>query len=160
MNEVADSSGATDLVSLIDALIQPAAPPPVSMWPQTWGWAVVAAALAALIVALAWRGLRRWRANAYRRAAIAELDAAGDDPAAIAAILRRAALAAWPREEVAGLSGSGWTAFLSRTGRADFSGAAGAALVQAPYAGTPAATPALSAAARLWLRSHRAEARR
>ena len=104
---------------------------------------------------LGWRAWRRWRADAYRRAALAAIAAAGDDPAAIADILRRAALAAWPRERVASLTGPDWLAFLENTG-GDFSGAAGAELIAAPYrSGAASASPALRTAAEQWLRRHR-----
>ena len=91
----------TSLIGLIDQLIEPPEPPPVAMTPRTWGWAVLAALLALALAWFGWRAWRRWRANAYRRAALAELAAAGDDPAKIAEIIRRTAIAAWPRERVA-----------------------------------------------------------
>ncbi|NEI05676.1 DUF4381 family protein [Rhizobium leguminosarum] len=99
-----------------------AMPAPVSWWPQTWGWAVVAAllAFAALLVIL--RRIKRYRANAYRREALTLLEGVADKlrhpatrPDAIrelAEVLKRTALGAWPREEVASLSSDGWVRFL------------------------------------------------
>ena len=81
-------------------------PPPVSFWPGTPAWFVLFAVLAVLSLWLAWRAWRRWRANGYRREALRAVRAARR-PAEIAAILKRTALAAWPREAVAGLSGVG-----------------------------------------------------
>jgi len=48
-------------------------PPPVSYVPQTIGWAIVGALLVAALIYMSWRMFRRYRANAYRRAALAEL---------------------------------------------------------------------------------------
>ena len=57
----------------------------------------------------------RYRRNAYRREALRQLDAV--DPGGISTVLKRTALAAWPREQVAALTGAAWLAFLDRTGR-------------------------------------------
>ncbi len=139
------------LVDLMDQLIEPPVPEPVPLTPQTAGWWVVGAlTLAALGYALRRVWLHR-RANAYRRAALADLSRA-EAPAEIAAVLRRAALAAFPRREVASLSGPDWTAFLRRTG--PFPDAAGEALSRAPY--VPGGTaPGLREAASAWIRRHR-----
>lgn len=103
-------------------------PPPVSWMPQTWGWAVLALVIAALaLVALArWR--RRREADRYRREALADLilieqtlgDAAARTQAlaAIPELLKRVALAAWPRKAVASLSGEHWLRFLRQHGGA------------------------------------------
>lgn len=182
MNEEADTTGAAggepapagggevsagqpatlgpNLVDMLEELAEPPAPPPVPMTPQTAGWAVLAALLVLAIAALvAWR-VRRYRANAYRRAALTALAAAGDDPAAVSAIVRRTALAAWPREAVAGLAGEGWLAFLDRTGGdGAFAGGPGRALLDAPYRdGTPA--PGLAEVAAGWVRRHKVDAAR
>lgn len=154
MNGEDTAPESTSLIDLIDRLVEPPAPPPVSLMPQTWGWVVLAVLLALLAAWLVWRAVGRWRDGAYRRAALAELDAAGDDPAAIAAILRRTALAAWPREEVASLSGEEWLAFLDSTGDGGFAGGPGAALLAGPYRQTGPA-PGLGDLAARWIRRHR-----
>jgi hypothetical protein len=101
-------------------------PDPVSWYPQAWGWRVLAGALlvAALLLAIRWA--RRYRANRYRREALAECAAleAGLDReaeratalAGLAALLKRTALTVWPRAEVASLSGHAWVDFLRRHG--------------------------------------------
>lgn len=142
------------LVDLLAELRQPEPPPPVPMTPQTPGWAVLGA-LVVLAAALALRSaLRRHRANAWRREALAALAAAGDDPAAVAPILRRAALAIRPREEVAGLSGAAWLAFLDAAGgRPAFAGGPeGAALLRGPYDRGAAPLPGLGRHAADWVR--------
>jgi hypothetical protein len=59
----------TGLDNLFDIVV----PPPVSWWPPAPGWYVVGGLAIALAVWGAWRWWERWRAAAYRRAALAEL---------------------------------------------------------------------------------------
>lgn len=99
-----------------------AVPPPIGWVPQTWGWAMLAGVVIMLAGWLAWRGMKRRAANRYRREALQMLDRleAGltDDEQraaavlAMAELLKRVALAAWPRAEVATLSGHAWIQFL------------------------------------------------
>lgn len=140
-----------NLIDLMGRLVEPPVPDPVSLAPQTAGWWVLGAMLAAALAAALWRAHRRWKANAYRRAALTEL-AATDDPAQIAAILRRTALAAYPRARVAGKAGADWLAFLDTTG--GFPADAGAVLNRAPYAATTGHDSALKPAAERWIRHH------
>lgn len=152
------------LVSLLDQLHDAVPPPPVSMLPATWAWAVLATLVLAVLAAGVWLWRRRRRRTAYRRAALAELrtlapDLAGGDPGALAALdrlLRRTALAAFPRAEVATLTGPDWVAFLDRTGGS--LEAFAAPLATGPYAARPAAFdgPGLLRAARHWITRHHA----
>lgn len=147
---------ADNLIDLLDRIAPPAEPAPIAMIPQTWGWAV----LGLLLLALTGWGIRRYlrhrRRNAYRRAALRMLGDCGDAPARIAEVLRRTALTAYPRTDVASLSGEAWLYFLdSHAKGADFV-AGGQALALAPYK-TVAADPALTRRAMDWVRSHRRE---
>lgn len=148
-----------NLVQLLD-LLEPAREPlPISMMPQTVGWIWVAFGLIAGLLLLIRKGLRRHRANAYRRAALAALSDAGDDPARIAQIVRRTALAAFPREDVAGLTGEHWLAFLDRTLPGDgFSDGPGRVLAAAPYRDVPV-PPGLTELAQKWISNHDAALR-
>ncbi len=144
------------LPDLIDRIVAPPEPAPVSMFPQTWGWAVLLALVVAAAAWFAWRRWRAWRADAYRRAALAEIDAAGDDPARIAAILRRAALAAWPRDAIAPLSGEEWLEFLDGTAPGSgFGNGAGRLAATGPYAPVAESSPDFARLARDWVRLHR-----
>jgi Domain of unknown function (DUF4381) len=97
-------------------------PAPVSWMPQTWGWAALAILVLGVITTACWRWLRWYKINRYRRAALVELHQLEKnigDPALrrqivgeLPVLLKRVALAAWPREEVASLSGTEWAQFL------------------------------------------------
>ncbi|MDD9716708.1 DUF4381 domain-containing protein [Dinoroseobacter sp. PD6] len=152
MNDTLDTQ---NLVDLFDALTPIAEPAPISLAPQTAGWWVLGAALltALAFAVVAWR--RHRRATAYRRAALKALADAGEDPVQIAALLRRTALAAFPRAEVAGLHGPDWLAFLDRTapGTGFAASPEGTALTQAPYRQAPPAKR-LATKARHWITRH------
>ena len=152
------------LVSFLDQIRDAAPPPPVPMTPATWAWAVLAGAAALALAAGTLLWLRHRRRTAYRRAALAELDAlapglATGDPQTLVPLdrlIRRTALAAFPRAEVATLTGPAWIAFLDRTGGAFAPFAE--ALARGPYAPGPVAFdgPGLLAAARRWIARHHA----
>jgi len=146
-------------------------PAPVSWVPQTWGWAVVAAVVLATALWFAVRLRKRQLANRYRREALAELtllearlaDSAhrASALAAIPPLLKRVALAAWPRPEVASLSGEAWVAFLRRhAGRTAFPDPAAHLLADEYRALLPAETMsevearAFSTAVRRWIVEH------
>ena len=130
-------------------------PAPVPLWPATPACYLLGALLLLALLWLGWRAWRAWRAwrrNAYRRAALRSLKTV-QDPAETAAILKRAALAAWPRARVASLAGADWAAFLRRSApRARLTEATALALAQLAYAPTPDGE--LREAARRWIRLH------
>ncbi len=120
-------------------------PDPVSWMPQTLGWYVVFCLI--LFVAGWWvyRRLRHYRANRYRRFALAELavierelqrpEKRAKALSEIPVLLKRAALSAFPRSEVAGLSGEKWLAFLDKTmGGKHFTEGEGRLLPELSYA--------------------------
>jgi hypothetical protein len=138
-------SDPADLSNLRDIVV----PPAVSFWPPAPGWwavGVVGVAAAAFAVAAV---VRRWQRNAYRREALHALETVdGHD---ISAILKRAALAAFPREQVASLNGAAWLAFLDRTGGTAFGSTA---LLTLTYGGKGERGPVV-AQARHWIERHR-----
>lgn len=85
-------------------------PPPVAWTPKTAGWYALFAIAAALMIWSAVHFSRKWFANHYRREALRELTLL--HPSEFCALLKRTALAAWPREKVASLSGAAWLEFL------------------------------------------------
>jgi len=164
------STTAADPASL-ENLFDIVVPPPVPWWPPAPGWFVLGGVLLVLVFWGAWRAWRRWRAAAYRRAALAEwrqLKTHAADPGHREAALRqlpelvkRTALAAFPREAVASLSGTEWLRFLDRTGHTDaFTHGRGRLLPE--LACDPQLAPRLDTAAvedlfrtvRRWIRGH------
>ena len=144
-----------NLVELLERLEPVPEPAAVPLWPQTVAWLWIGLLLLSVVLWLGRRWQRHRHANAYRRAALGAIAAAGDDPAALAAILRRTALVAFPRREVAGLYGDAWLAFLDRAyGGAEFTRGPGRVLATAPWApGTDAA--GLAPLVATWVRRHR-----
>ncbi|GAB7125944.1 DUF4381 domain-containing protein [Silvimonas sp. JCM 19000] len=139
----ADPTPAPLNASAVLAQLQNAAmPAPVPYTPQTWGWAVLAALLLLLLLWLVWRGIRRYRALAWRRAALAELQQIEaqwqrqpDTLRALPALVKRVALMTAPRAEVASLSGAAWLAWLDGRDRHQrFSSGPGQLLLSLTYA--------------------------
>jgi hypothetical protein len=99
------------------------ASPLPSFWPPAAGVAIVAACALAFFAIKAVHVVLKARKNAYRRAAAAEIDRICGSPtegaavtvAAVSAVLKRAALVAYPREVVAPLSGPEWASFIEKT---------------------------------------------
>lgn len=115
-----DTSAATPL-DLHDIIL----PEPVSWMPQTSGWWAV---LGLIGLALGWTvyvGVRRHRANRYRRLALVRLvliEQALADPSSrptalseLPVLVKQTALAYRRRSEVAGLSGERWLRFLDES---------------------------------------------
>ncbi|MBN8432063.1 DUF4381 domain-containing protein [Microbulbifer salipaludis] len=147
----------TTLPDLIAQLAPPPVPESVSLWPQTPLAQLLLGAVLLLCLYVAWRTYRHYRANAYRRAALKALRHAGDNPGDIAALLRRTALVAYPRAQVAGLTGERWLAFLNRQYPGDaFRNDIGESLLRGAYRSCPS-NPALTQAAQDWIRHHRRE---
>jgi len=150
------------------------ASPPVPWWPPAPGWWWLLGFLVVTILILLVRAFLVWQRDRYRRDALAELarqevmfanpGQRGAALAAMAGLLKRAALTAWPRAQVAALHGPAWFAFLDRTGGTHrFSFGAGALLENAAYDPRQAqqldepTVRAMISLVRHWLRHHRVE---
>ncbi|UGX98165.1 DUF4381 domain-containing protein [Bradyrhizobium barranii subsp. barranii] len=143
-------------------------PREVSLWPQTWEARLAIALLLAAICATVWRVTHLRRVNRYRREALAELDsieqARNSVPSELLSkltlLVRRTALAAFPRERVAPLVGPAWLAFLDRSyGGEEFSHGVGQLLASGPYRQIPPDGAELQSLVRLlrrWIRGHHA----
>jgi Domain of unknown function (DUF4381) len=115
------NTDATSLDRLHDILQAPEA----SWWPPAPGWLWLAGGLIILFVSIGVYALLRWQKNCYRReglAEIARIEAAVSQPTrrasiviALAELFKRGALSAWPRDQVASLTGLLWIDFLNRT---------------------------------------------
>jgi len=146
-----------NLPQLMERMHAPVEPAPISFWPATDGWWIVAAWVAGVSLVLGWRARRRRVANRYRREALARLDELATPTAReLGELLRRTALAAFPRETVASLYGETWAAFLVETSGGDpVVAAAAPELARAPYRDDPDVSR-LVAPARRWIEVHRA----
>ncbi|WP_413991112.1 DUF4381 domain-containing protein [Labrys okinawensis] len=143
-----------------------AAPSGFPFWPLAPGMWILIAALAAILLLQAWRTWLRYRANAYRRIALRELDAVAapaegggaDDVLRVSAILKRVALVSYPREQVASLSGKAWAGFIAAQSRPGIDVAAITSALEGAFAAKEAGTSvhSLVAAARAWVRLHQA----
>ena len=119
-------------------------PPAVGWWPPAPGWWLLAGLLL-LLLFLTWRAwVRRRRRRALHDEALAELAAIRSDYSSsgdaqrlareLSRLLRRVAISRFPREEVAGLVGEDWLAFLDRAFHGEgFARGPGRILVEAPY---------------------------
>jgi len=138
------------------------APPVPSLWPPAPGWWILLALSLVLLWLAAWWLYRRYRVLRRRRqilAALAGLDGGDAGPALaadVSALLKRVALARFPRAEVASLTGQDWLAFLDRTGGGGrFAAGPGKALAEGPYARAPSFdAAALLALAGDWIRKN------
>ena len=130
-------------------------PPPVSWWPLAPGWWILSAGLVLTAIFVALRVMRMWRASAYRRAALRELQAT-TRVAEIAEILKRVALAAYPRADVAPLSGVAWVEWLGRTAEEKVPAHVSEALTRGVFDDDSAVDIApISDFAADWIRDHR-----
>ena len=134
-------------------------PDPVSLAPETMGWAVLALFLLLGVAWLAWRARRRWLADAYRRDALQMLAGmSADRSRELVVILRRAALAAAGRSTVAPLHGEAWIGWLNASSpRPLFKPGDARLLDQLTYANQLPPEPEIQrlvSAGRQWLREH------
>ena len=147
-------------------------PEEVGLWPPApFVWVLLGAAGAGLAV-LAWRGIALWKAGAYRWAGLAclaqiegQLVIPGSEVAALhelSVLLKRVALAAFPRKEVAPLCGDNWLRFLDRTCKGStFITGSGRLRAAATYAAPKASQvnaddcTQLVNLARTWIKGHR-----
>ncbi|MEL7524202.1 MAG: DUF4381 domain-containing protein [Pseudomonadota bacterium] len=154
MNEEWKGLSLPELIDLLEPVREPA---PISMSPQTIGWVWLGLFVLVVAALLFWRVAQHRRRNAYRRAALAELAQSAPDASALALLVRRTALAAYPRSSVASLFGETWLAFLDKAyGGNGFSNGPGKVLATAPYQGETADEP-LKQLVKVWIEKHRKE---
>ena len=99
-----------------------AAPASISWFPTTIGWQLLGLLLLALLCRKAYLAVRNWLRNRYRgeaHEALVEIASQAPTSAQLAAvnrILKSTALQAFPRGEIAGLSGHSWLKWLNANG--------------------------------------------
>lgn len=121
------------------------APPVPELWPPAPGWWLLLVLVLAALGFASWWFYRRFRAVRRRRRILNELEdlkgisMGADLVAEVSALLKRVALARFPRTDVASLTGQGWLDFLDRNGGAGrFTEGPGRVLAEGPYAPAPA----------------------
>lgn len=136
-------------------------PPTPGWWPPAPGWWLLVALgiLLLFLLLFLWQRARRLR---YRREALRQLHLLEENDslpattlvAELSALLRRAALCAFPDDSCAGLSGEKWLRFLDRSGKEQpFSTGVGRSLATGPYQREVEVNRAeLLRLCRLWLR--------
>ena len=99
------------LIHGIDEIILPAA---VSWWPTAPGWQMLGVIILLLISLRMVKMARRWWQNRYRREALRLMDRLPKESqlTSLPYYIKVTALQAYPRQEVASLSGNSWLAFL------------------------------------------------
>ena len=119
-----------DPLAALHPLREPAA---IGWWPLAPGWWVLIALLLLAIAILSYTLVRRYRANAYRRLALTQLQAIQEryansprDDKCLQntasdsnALLKSVALRVFPRHDIAALSGEAWMEFLNKTRRSE-----------------------------------------
>ena len=156
-----DGLNLPQLLNLMHELVMPE---PVAWLPQTPGWWIVLGWLIAVLFLLAWQFARRRRRNRYRRDALAELRSIAAQPELgpeesaqhVAALLKRTALAAYSREDVAALYGRDWAQFLKDSSGNDRQVTAAADMLAAAAYRPDADGADLARPASRWIRLHRA----
>ena len=155
------------LIHGIDEIILPEA---VSWWPTAPGWKVLAVIIVILLLFLCVRWMKRWWRNRYRREALRQLmqvqHHAGKQLQEVVAVLpyylKVTALQAYPRQDIASLSGDNWLAFLDKQySAAAFSEGIGRKLLAVAYLPqeqwqlSEKDSEALISMSRLWISKHR-----
>ena len=151
-----------NLPQLLERMHDLVEPQAVAWTPQTVGWLVVALWLGGVMLLVVLRVALSWHRNRFRRAALAELqairsrarggEAVGE---ALAGLLKRTALAVYPRREVASLHGAEWAGFLRRSSRDDRVVARAAEELAAAAYRRDVDVAALIEPARRWIKVHR-----
>ncbi|MFQ3225926.1 MAG: hypothetical protein ACI8Z5_002195 [Lentimonas sp.] len=134
-------------LSNLQDIVLPAAP---SFWPPSSGFWILVVLILMLLIAITWFITQARQRNAYRRAGLTLLESA-NTVYEINVVLKRVALAVFPREQVAALHGENWIHFMQST----CSGEQFPTLSQSAEA-TPA-TESIRASARTWIRKHQAQ---
>jgi hypothetical protein len=144
-------------------------PPEPGLWPLAWGWWLLLALVVLTLALTFWFWRRQRQRTAYRKAALAELQALNTSYQlapntaqylqGLAVLLRRTAIAAHPRSFPRDIQGQAWLDWLDQQCpqiAPGFSQGPGQALLTGPYQAAPQADiPALQALAKRWLAQHR-----
>lgn len=127
-------------------------PDPVPLWPLGQGAYLLLIAVVIVVGLFTYLYSERYRANQYRRAGLSLLGNAVT-VYDVSVVVKRVALAVFPREEVASLYGHLWTDFLKET-------CPGSNLEGLQSHPEKMADQELLDAARFWIRNHKMKSKR
>ncbi len=145
------TNDAASLDQLHDILV----PASVPWWPPAPGWYVVLGIVLVLMVILLIRALRHRLRNAYRHEALAALRMSRLSAVELATLLKRVALTAYPREQVASLTGQAWLDWLAQTSGLPIPSGVADTLTSGVYSTVNTRdTDALSEFVARWIRCH------
>jgi len=130
-----NSSEPVDINSQVDSLLNTSlselhdiiTPDPVSFWPLADGWIVLLILFVSLLLPWLLYQYGLYQSNAYRRAALSELNeiksiqAPRQQLEQLFSLLKRTALSVYPREQIAALTGEQWWDFLNKNSGVHFS---------------------------------------
>lgn len=152
----------------LSSLHEISAPTDIDWMPQTLGWQLLLLLAFCYLLYRLYLRVDKYISNAYRRAAMVELTACADSPEdyeRISKILRRTALYAFDRQQVAPLIGTEWESWLDKQCKGtDFSGEFTGVLSQLAYAphsvdtqsaGSQAKLSSFKSQVTLWVKQHR-----
>lgn len=140
----------------LDLLHDLSMPQEFGWWPPAPGWYVVILVIITAIAIWLFQAFARYRAGAYRRAALRELESLHDQ-ASIAELLRRTALVVTPRSVIADLTGGQWLEWLESCSSSPMPDSVKAQLIQGVYQQTDQRDDLqqLKLYAAYWISSHR-----
>ncbi|KGJ94128.1 DUF4381 domain-containing protein [Colwellia psychrerythraea] len=157
-----------DANPVLTSLHEISAPSGINWMPQTLGWQLLLLLAFCYLLYRLYLQIKRYISNAYRRAAIVELDACAESSEGyekVSKILRRTALYAFERNQVAPLIGADWESWLDKQCKGtDFSGEFKGLLSQLAYAphsfdSQPAISPdklsSFKSQVAIWVKHHR-----
>ena len=159
--------------SRLDGLEEITLPKPISYFPQTIGWKILLVGIIIAAIIFGYKRYRHWQANRYRTNALKRLAKIEQEIQAsetktkslldLPILVKQTALQAFPRDEIAQLSGDRWLEFLDHSGNTqDFSQGEGQLLPQLAYQSSSALTNLpeqrisnLIISIRQWIKNHR-----
>ena len=169
MKELFDSNFGNSKLTGIQEITLPES---ISYFPHTIGWKILLVVIVIVALVLGYNRYRHWQANRYRTFALdrlAEIEREVRVPETrlralsdLPVLVKQTALQAFPRDEIAQLSGDRWLEFLDRSGNTrDFSQGEGQLLPQLAYQSSSALTNLseqrisnLIISIRQWIKNH------
>ena len=134
-------------------------PPPVSWWPLAPGWWLLGLVVITLAAICTFRWVASYRRAAYRRTARRQLQTART-LMEVEMVLRQTAIAAYPRREIASLTGQTWIHWLSAQSGLNVPDEVGLALTESVYRSVESDPEPARQFVASWIDQHRGDGTR